>query len=293
MITRKNIIILVSLTAAVAAVLFFQIFKQTILKVASRFYHPFIAPVTIAENNSIKDSLATKSRSELIDEIIKLKKNNERKQAQIRVFTSLKSDKKRLEELLTIKPVPGYKCVFAEIYIRDPAFWYESFSINKGADDGIKPGAVVLSKIEQSDNSSYTFAVLGRVSNVERHLSQVQTIVSQTCKLSVIVEGAEAAGILQGGTIDNAKPYVKIAYLPVFKKYTKNADVLTSGLCRNRTSNLKQYSTPAGLFIGKIAGKVKTVNNLSAEAEVRSAIDFDSLKYVIVLVEESGIIQTN
>jgi len=283
--------------AIISAILSLQVFKKAIFKVTSEFYHPFIAPLSTSEHSSVGESLQQKNRQELISEIVTLRKKNEKEEAQIQILNSLKSDKKRLEDLLTIKPVPGYKCVFAEIYIRDPAFWYESFSINKGSSSGIKPGAIVLCKTENSDRDRYVFAVLGRVSNVDKNLSQVQTIISQTCKLSVIVKGSKAAGILKGGTIDNGKPYVKIAYLPVFKTYKDNADVVTSGLCRGDVSaksnqQINYHSTPSGLFIGNIIGKVKTVNNLSAEAEVAPAVDFDSLKYVIVLVEESDIIQT-
>lgn len=298
MIKRNNIIILVSLLAIISAVLTLQIFKKAICKVASEFYHPFISPVSHSENAFSRESLGDKSREELISEIVTLKKQNERERAQLQLLNSVKNDKKGLEDLLKIKPVPGYKCVFAEIYIRDPAFWYESFSINKGADSGIKPGSIVLCKTEKSDENKHAFAVLGRVSRVEENLSQVNTIISQSCNLSVIIEGSKAAGILKGGTIRNAEPYVKIAYLPIFKTYKNHADVVTSGLCREITSldsteNLKHHSTPAGLFVGTVKGDVRIVNNLNAEADVSPGVDFDSIKYVIVLIEESETIKTD
>ena len=295
---RKTVIAIALSAALIAAVIVFQIFRSAIHRTTSAFFHPFIGSALQLKDEAVEKTFQQKTRDELIREVSLLKKENEKLQIRIELLNSIKNEKKRVEELLKITPTLGYKCIFAEIYLRDPAFWYESLSINKGAEAGITDGAIVLCKTEDSDNLKHSFAVLGRITEVTKYSSQVQTIISRTCNLSVIIGGSKAAGILKGGTIKNDLPYIKIAYLPLFKKYKSDAAVYTSGFCRNSESEISgqtgqpRHSTPGGLFIGTLSGKVKIVNNLNAEAEVIPAVNFNDLQYVIILVPEKNRVET-
>ncbi len=296
MIKRKAIIGIVVILALLSAVLSLQIFQSLFYKTTSAFFRPFIDPVGRANNSTSITALEEKTKEELITELIQQKKINDQQLARLELLNSVKSDKKRLEDLLKIQSIPGYKCIFAKIYLRDPQFWYESFSINQGSNMGIKPGSIVLSKIQRNAKNNHEFAVVGRISKVTDDSSQVDTIISKNCNLSVIIEDAQAAGILKGGTNRNASPSVKIAYLPLSKNYRERAAVFTSGLCKaseGEKRNPLHHSTPSGLFIGNLSGKIEIVNNLNAEAKVKAAVDFDSLKYVIVLIPESDTVRTS
>ncbi len=296
MIKRKTIIGIVLVLALLSTVLSLQIFQNLFYKTTTGFFRPFINPIATSEKNTYSSKpLSEKTKDELIAELIQQKKTNDRQLARLELLNSVKNDKKRLEDLLKIRSIPGYKCIFAQIYLRDPASWYEHFSINQGSKMGIKPGCIVLSKISNTGKNNYNFAVVGRISKITPNSSQVETIIGQNCNLSVIIEDAQAAGILKGGRINNASPSIKIAYLPLSKNYKTKAAVLTSGLCREseKTKCTPTYhSTPSGLFIGNILGRVKIVNNLNAEANVTPAVDFDALKYVIVLIPENNTIRT-
>ena len=295
MIKRKTIIGIVAILALLSAVLSLQIFQRLFFKTTSGFFRPFIEPISCTENNSSEETLQEKTKDELISELLQQKRVNKRQLARLELLNSVKRDKEGLEYLLKIKPIPGYKCIYAQIYLRDPAFWYESFSINQGSEMGIKLGCIVLSKITTTKNNSYEFAVVGRISKVSPYSSQVETIISKNCNLSVIIENSQAAGILKGGTIRNSSPSIRIAYLPLSKNYKDQDTVLTSGLCKGseiEKRNSATHSTPSGLFIGNISGRVKIVNNLNVEAKVKPAVNFDSLKYVIVLIVETNTVRT-
>ena len=190
------------------------------------------------------------------------------------------NDKIRLEELLDIKPKPGFKCVFAEIYLRDPALWYESLSINKGEEDGIKLGSIVICRVDGVDNPGFPFGVVGRIIAVSDHAAQVETILSGSCKLSVLLRKTKAPGILSGRATRSGAPSAIVTALPAFKDYSPGEIVVTSGLTRN--------ITPPDLLVGKIAGSgagaVKIIDNLTAEAFVTPAVDFNSIRYLVVLV---------
>ena len=296
MLAKKKVIAIVTVLAILTGVLSLQIFKRAIFRITSEFYNPFFSPVSNAENYSLKQSLRLKNKAELIHELLKLQNINEKKSAELQLLQSVQNDKNRLEELLKIKPAPAYKCIFAEIFLRDPGAWYESFSVNKGSASEIEPGCIVLCRIPENMNNGYSFAVVGKISEVSENISQIQTIVSRNCKLSVILKQADAAGILSGGTIKNGKPEVTVSYLPTFKTYQSGEEVFTSGLCTNediKAGKLEErHSTPGGLFVGTIPGKVKIVKKLNAEAQLIPAVDLDSLRYIIILVKDKKIIKT-
>ena len=292
--TKKKIIGIIAAVIFLSAILSLQIFKNVFYQTTSAFFRPFIRSKSMTDDHNLRAELQKKSKNELIERLIQEIKLNDRKEAELDLLNAVKTDKNRLENLLKIKAIPGYKCVYAQIYIRDPMFWYESFSINKGALEGIRPGCIVLCKIEPVGRDEHQIAVAGRVSQVTENSAQVETIISKNCNLSVIIKDSQAAGILKGGTIRNADPTVKVAYLPLGKDYKNRAEVFTSGFCQisaERPSS-DYNSTPGGLFIGNLSGKVKIVNNLNAEAKITPAVDFDSLKYVIVLVPENKVVRT-
>ncbi|NOY74514.1 MAG: rod shape-determining protein MreC [Kiritimatiellaeota bacterium] len=257
-----------------------QIFRRTLHRLSSEFYYPFLYPVVHAESATLRESLLLKSKTKLIDELLNLKTVNEELAAELKPLRSAMEDKRRLEELLRIKPKPGFKCVFAEVYLRDPAFWYESFSINKGGSEGIKVGSIVVCRVKGVDNPEFPFGVVGRIIAVSEHSSQVETIFSGRCRLSVLLRKTKAPGILRGTTSWRGEPMVLATALPVFSHYSVGEFVVTSGLTKN--------VTPPDLLIGGIAGSdspaVRIIDKLTAEVVVKPAVDFDSIRYLVVLV---------
>lgn len=279
---RKNKISLVFIILTIIALLvFIKVFNRPLHSLTSDFYHPFFSPIQKVENLSAKQALMLQSKTELVEELLKLQQVNEQFSAELNVQQEIKQENANLKDLLAFKSTPGYKCVFAKIFRRDPDFWNQSFSINKGSKDGILAGCAVLCRIPKGKNKKYVFAVAGRISKVSQNDAQVETIISKNCRLSVILKNNKAAGILEGGTIKNGKPETIVTMLPAFKKYMAGETVVTSGLSKD--------TTPPLLFVGKIADSngapdVQIVTNLFAKARVIPAVDFDNLRYLVVLV---------
>lgn len=281
--TRKKIAAVIVVVLIVALACAFQIFRRTLQRLTSEFYYPFLYPVAHLENATLRESLLLKSKTKLVDELLNLKTVNEELTAELKPLRLAMNDKRRLEELLKIKPKPGFNCVFAEIYLRDPTLWFESFSINKGDKDGIAVGAIVMCRVNGIDNPDFPFAVVGRIIAVSEHDAQVETILSGNCKLSVILKKSKAPGILRGSSSKNGAPLALVTALPVFNNYSAGEMVVTSGLTKK--------ITPPDLLIGRIAGKnssaVKIIDNLTAEATVDPAVDFNSIRYLVVLVPQN------
>lgn len=278
--SNKKITLIFIILALSAIALLIQVFNRPLHRITSDFYHPFFSPVSKVENLTAKQALLLQSKQSLVKELLELQKINEQFSADINVLKDIKKENADLKELLVFKPKPGFKCIFSEIYLRDPALWNESFSINKGSADGIIPGCVVLCRVPKEKSTEYVFAVAGRVASVAEHEAQIETILSMNCRISVILKDAKAAGILEGGTYGNGEPAVKVTKLPAFKTYKAGETVLTSGLSRD--------TTPPLLYVGNVASRnnvpnVRIVDNLYADADIIPAVNFDNLRYLIVL----------
>jgi len=278
---KKNSLIFIIISIAI---LFFlvKIIQRPLQRFTSGFYHPFFTPISKIENLSAKQALMLQDKNSLVKELLKLQRLNETLAAENNVLQDLKKENAELKDMLGLIPTPDYKSVFAEIYLRDPAEWYESFSLNKGTKDKIQPGCIVIARIpENAENSEYIFAVVGRITSVTQTQSQVETIISKKCRLSVIIQNSKAPGILDGGLINGKNTTVKITKLPVYKNYINHDVVITSGL--------NPDLTPPLLFLGYTSEKetqpnIKKVNHLYAELNFRPAIDFDNLRYMVVLI---------
>ena len=287
--SRKKIATLAVVSIIVAFACATQTFRRTLHRLTSEFYYPFFYPVAHAENATLRKTLLLKSKSDLVDELLNLKTVNEKLTAELKPMRVAMEEKRRLEELLKIKPKPGFKCVFAEVYLRDPTLWYESFSINKGESEEIALGSIVICRVNDSKIPDFPFGVVGRIIAVSEHSAQVETILSGRCRLSVVLNKTKAHGILRGYRAWNGAPSAIVKALPVFNKYSAGELALTSGLTKN--------TTPSDLLVGEIAGRgkpdVKIVDNLTVEAFVNPAVDFNSIRYLIVLVpNNSNVIKT-
>ena len=116
-------------------------------------------------------------------------------------FVTLVKENHALRKLLGLKVNPYYNYIFAEIIYRDPIEWFNRFTVNKGTDDGIEDGAIVLARVRVKNNnfSKDYFAVAGRVGSTSKHTAIINTIINDECDLSVLVPENGATGVLVGG----------------------------------------------------------------------------------------------
>ena len=281
MLSRQNFILLAGF------VILFIVFSFTAVRnftkrVVSDFYHPFFSSVETVSDKAASESLLIRSKGELADQILKLQKENDIMSAKMSILNNLKRENIELRNLAGVEKFPFFNCLTSEIIRRDPARWYEKLVINRGSADGVIEGGLVISKILRRDTGDSSFAVVGRIKSVSRHESVVSTILSDDCVLSVMVSGRKAHGVAGSGKKTGRSFMVSIKYLPKDIPYSTGEFVRTSGL---------SALTPASLLIGKLAGdsEGKLVNikdNLYAEARMDSAVNFDNLHFVLVLVPE-------
>lgn len=277
----RNFILLILLILAVTAAAL-QSLRRAFQRITSDFFFPYLTSVNKAETALSNKSLLLENRMSLVSTIEKLQKENEILSSEISYKKKLEKENNRLRKLLQLKKRTSYKSIYAQIILRDPAFWDERFIIDKGSEAGIEKGSVVLAST-RARSRNHLIAVIGRVRDVSKHTSTVTTIISKELRMSVKLPRSGATGILRGGSRTSSGLCSELNYLPRDLKYFTGQAVFTSGLSR---------FTPSSLFIGRLAGKenaepyIEKEGNLYVRAQLIPAVDFDNLNFVLVMVKD-------
>ncbi len=281
MMNRQNIL-LVAVFAVLFIIFSFSFVRGIARKTVTDFYHPFFSVTEKISDAATFEGLAMESRHELAAKVQNLKEQNSILTAKVSILDDMKKENLKLRELVGLGKIPFFTCITAEVIKRDPAAWYEKLVINKGTEDGIREGSVVIARFTRSEEGTPSFAVVGRVKSVTKHEAFIATILSDECSLSVLVSGSKAHGIAGSGRKTGKNFIVKIKYLPRDVVYTPGEFVYTSGL-----SGL----TPSSLLIGRLvedkeSQTVKIRENLYAEAWMEPSANLDYLHFVLVMVPE-------
>jgi len=265
-----------------AALTVVQAFRRATSRIASDFFYPFVRVSGFAEDALSNKSLLLEKKLSLAAALEKLQKENSRLLAQTAALEILHKENSELRNLMKIaQPSAAWNCIFAEVLVRDPVFWEENFTINKGSESGLVPGALVLACVADADNATPLPVVAGRLSSVSKHSAVVSTVISKDCVLSVRVPASGASGIMQGGVRDGGRCKVSVRYLPRSLLYEPGQYLYTSGLSR---------WTPPGIRVGTLYGD-KTVegvfqDNLHWELKMEPAVKLDDLHFVMVMVAQ-------
>ncbi|MDD7305183.1 MAG: rod shape-determining protein MreC [Peptoniphilaceae bacterium] len=160
----------------------------------------------------------------------------------------------------------------AKVINTDVNSMQESFHINKGLDDGIKVNDVIVQAIGDSD---YYTAVVGKVIEVNKNTSKIETIKSSTNDVAFVNSNSGDYGV-----IDYFKNKVINGYMLDIDSIVEQGDILlTSGL---------GGVYPQGLYIGTVGNISMSQDSLRKNITVNSPVDFTHLYRVLVLQEEGG-----
>jgi len=271
------------LAAVVAALLLLAMspsWRHWAWRLAADFQHPFQAAGEAVRDVAVDRTLLLKPKTELVRSLTRLQDENEVLRARLAVADNLLQENAQLRHLLALSPRLAYRVVCAEVRGRDPLFWRERLMVNKGRDDGVIPGAVVLCSLLEGDDEAGGFAVVGRVVEAARHSAQVATLLNPQCRISAMLVESQGCGLLQG-VGDGAGParsWVRLLARDI--ELRPGEMVVTSG-----------YSelTPPGLLLGWLAGRsdgspeARVINHLHQEAACQVAADLSRIRTLLIL----------
>lgn len=200
---------------------------------------------------------------------------NEQKQDQSKIIeenanATLKKEISELKELLELnKALTEYTPINSTVLSRNKSYWFNTLTIDKGKNDGIKEDmAVITSK-----------GLIGKISKVYTSSSEVKLITSDDInyKVSIAIKNNDndIYAILNG--YDQKQKLFKVIWVNKTVTIEKNTQVVTSGLGE---------LFPAGIYVGTVE-KVETDKyNLSQTLYIKNDQNFNSIHYVTVLKEK-------
>ena len=178
----------------------------------------------------------------------------------------------RLRQMLNYKSAhPEFTMTLAGIITKDFGTWTNTFTIDRGENDGIKPNMAVV----------VPSGVVGFVTDVYPNSARVQTFLDPRIAIGVIVQRPESrlAGVVKGdGNHPNKPMMVNIA---------REGDVLVGD--KLITSGYGGIY-PKGLLVGNVLSIENDTEGFVKNATIQPTVDFHRLEEVFIIT--SSTVQT-
>ncbi len=208
-----------------------------------------------------------------ISEIGTLRATNEKLQKEVEKLRKeniqlqeLMNENKRLKEALNFKTENvELDLKLATITGKNSGNWFNIFTIDKGKNEGIKPGMAVL---DEKGN------MVGQITEVGDNWAKVLAIIDRDSSVSAVAVRTRDNGVVRG---DSNGGLIMI-YLPLDAKLIEGDVVTTSGMSR----------FPKGLIIGKVSKVTRDPGSLLKQAVIEPAADFERLEYVFVVTNTTN-----
>lgn len=215
------------------------------------------------------------NRAEELVQIRALLSENERLKAEIDRLTIentlLQQDRYELTGLRELYELDAqyeeYQKIGARITGRDPGNWFYSFTIDKGADDGL---AVDMNVMAGS-------GLVGRIVEVAPNWSRVTALIDDNFNVSGMVLSTEDILMVNGSLEMYNSGVVN------FELLKDNTDQVVVG-DKVVTSNISDKYLP-GILIGYISTINRDSNNLTKSGQLMPAVDFEHINEVLVILQ--------
>jgi len=159
-----------------------------------------------------------------------------------------------------------YPKVAARIISRDSNSYYSTFTIDKGSNDGIMKDQNVL-----AGNG-----LVGIVTEVFEESANVRSIIDDSSNLSGMSLRSEDTCIISGNLESLVKGYIDISMISLNADIEENAEIVTSHIS-------DKYHQ--GILVGYAVDIKTDSSNMSKEAKLIPAVDFEHLETVLIITE--------
>ncbi|MDI6604569.1 MAG: rod shape-determining protein MreC [Thermoanaerobacteraceae bacterium] len=205
---------------------------------------------------SIKQIGTLREKNALLEkEVEKIKRENIRMQELI-------NENNRLRDILNFKDKNTDLVIKpANIISKNPGNWFDTFNVDIGSNQGIKPKMTVL---DEKGN------LVGTITDVGTNWSKVLSIIDMDSSISAVDVKTRDNGVVRGDSNGN----LKMIYIPNDSKISIG-DIIT-------TSDMSIY--PSGLIIGKVQQVKSQEAELLKEAVIKPEADFERLEFVQIVM---------
>jgi len=207
-----------------------------------------------------------KEKQEIYKKYKSLKKQNEKLELENSKYKESVNELNNLKKSLNLTDnFSDYEKINSSVIQRDVGYWYDTITIDKGSSSGVKEEYAVVTKE----------GLVGKITKTSNLTSTVKllTSITEETKISVkITDGEDNIYGLLTKYDEKTKNFI-IEGIAENKEIKKDLIVTTTGL-----DNI----FPSGIVIGKVTDVSKDNFDLTTFVYVKSNINFDDLRYVIV-----------
>lgn len=205
---------------------------------------------------------------DVLDENQRLKEEVDRLTIENTKFQQERYELNQLRQLLKLdEQYSSYEKIGAKIIARDSSNWFASFTINKGSNDGIRLNCNVMAGS----------GLVGRVTDVGPNFAKVTSIIEDNNNTSGLLLSTGDHLIVTGDLSTMSKGMI------AFSKLVDNDNKAAVG-DKIVTSNISDHYLP-GILIGYINSIETDSNNLTKSGTLTTAVDFEHLEDVLVIME--------
>lgn len=162
-----------------------------------------------------------------------------------------------------VRQSPEYTRQTASVIGRDTSPSIRSIIIDKGSDDGVRVGMPVES----------ARGLVGRIFRTTQHSAQVALITDNASAIPTRLGNSRATGLLRGGGLGGS---LVMDWIDLKYQVEVGEVALTSGL---------GGEFPQDIVIGRVSEVERSEAELSQQAIVQPAADFDALEIVFVIID--------
>ncbi len=170
----------------------------------------------------------------------------------------LEQQNNSLKQLLDYTETKNIKGVVAPVVGRSADYWWQKLTLGRGSKDGIKEGFIVMG----------TGGLVGRITSVTPHTSQVLLVSDPSSKVGVAIIRSRQIGFMEGKGNDTA----------IIEFFDNVPDVKVGDVVS--TSAYSQLF-PAGWPVGKIES-IQLNSSPAPQAIVKLSAPFNTLEWVSV-----------
>ncbi|MBR3002496.1 MAG: rod shape-determining protein MreC [Clostridia bacterium] len=234
--------------------------------VANKLVNPLQNGLTYVKNKLHKNDSFFTNINNLKTENEELKTKTSELETKLREFESIKAENETLKEYMNLtEKYSNYKTLAANVISRDISNYSKTIVINVGSKDGIKENMTVIA----------SEGLVGYVISVTSNTSKVQTIVDSSSNTSSLLSSSRDSVVCKGQL--EKSNILKAVYIPVEATVAKDDSIETSGL---------GGIYPKGIYIGKVSKVINTNNLTDRYAIVETAVNFNKLETVLVVITE-------
>ena len=201
-------------------------------------------------------------RQDLEEENRQLRQQIEELRAQIAGLREEQALSQGLQELLKVQEGrPGDQFLVARVIAKDPSNLKEAVAIDRGSDNGVADGQVVMSE---------GGSLVGVVSKVMNDFAWVTLVTDPNSNVNAMVLESRTEGVVSGSLHDG----LSMDLIPQEADVKPGSTVATSGLGGN---------FPEALLIGQVVSVRGEPQDIFKKAEVKPAASLSRLEHVLVL----------